>query len=120
LATASGPRAPLGQCHDAHHARGGDRAGTIRTAVGDAETAPDVGPWTTAVRRVSSLMRPEVIGLTILTIAVVAVGLLMLADRAGWRSPLPTLHLSQRWVWTIYLLMALVTALQALRLAGTL
>jgi len=65
-------------------------------------------------------MRPEVLGLTILTIAMVAVGLLMLADRAGWQSPLPRLHLSQRWVVLIYVLMVVVTALQVLRIAWTL
>jgi len=65
-------------------------------------------------------MRPDVLGLTILTIAMVAVGLLMLADRAGWQSPLPRLQLSQRWVVLVYVLMVVVTGLQALWLAWTL
>jgi hypothetical protein len=63
-------------------------------------------------------MRPELIGLVILSIAVVAVGLLMLADRKGWRSPLPAFHLSSRWVGLAYVLMALLAALGALRFAG--
>jgi hypothetical protein len=66
------------------------------------------------------LMRPELIGLTILTVAVVMVGLLMLADRAGWRSPLPALYLRRRWLGLIYLFLILVTALQVLRIAGLL
>jgi hypothetical protein len=63
-------------------------------------------------------MRPELIGLTILIIAVAAVGLLMLADSRGWQSPLPRLNLSRRWMVLVYVLMVIVTALQALRLAG--
>ena len=65
-------------------------------------------------------MPPGLIGLTILTIAVAAVGLLMLADRAGWRSPLPTLRLSPRWVGLFWVLLVAVTALQALRLSALL
>lgn len=65
-------------------------------------------------------MRPEMLSLTILTIAMVAVGLLMLADRAGWRSPLPRLPLSQRWVVVFWVLLVTVTVLQAMRLAWTL
>lgn len=63
-------------------------------------------------------MRPELVSLTILTIAVVVVVLLMLADRAGWRSPLPPLRLDRRWSWLFWVLLALVTALQVLRFAG--
>jgi hypothetical protein len=63
-------------------------------------------------------MRPELIGLMIVAIAVVVVGLLMLADRAGWRSPLPPLRLDRRWSWLFWVLLALVTALQMLRYAG--
>jgi hypothetical protein len=63
-------------------------------------------------------MRPELIGFTIVTIAVVVVGLLMLADRVGWRSPLPPLRLDRRWFWLFWVLLALVTALQVLRFAG--
>ena len=65
-------------------------------------------------------MRPELLSFTILAIAMVVVGLLRLADRAGWQSPLPRLQLSERWVVLIYVLMVVVTALQALRLAWTL
>jgi len=60
------------------------------------------------------------LSVAILSIAVLAVGLLMLADRAGLRSPLPTLHLSPRWMGLIWVLMVGLTALQALRLAGSL
>jgi hypothetical protein len=63
-------------------------------------------------------MRPELIGFTIVTIAVVVVGLLMLADRVGWRSPLPPLRVDRRWSWLFWVLLALVTALQVLRFAG--
>ena len=62
----------------------------------------------------------ELVGPAILTCSVLVVGLLMLADRAGWRSPLPRLDLSQRWVVVIFVLMAILTALQALRLSGAL
>jgi hypothetical protein len=65
-------------------------------------------------------MHPELIGFTILTIAVAAVGLLMVADRKGWKCPLPTLHLSRRWVGLTWVLMVVVTALQVLRFAGVL
>ena len=65
-------------------------------------------------------MRPEMIGPVILSTAVVAVSLLMLADRNGWRSPLPTLHLGSRWVGLTYILMALLAALSGLRFAGVL
>ena len=65
-------------------------------------------------------MPPELVGFTILTIAIVVVGLLMLADRAGWQSPLPRFQLSRRWVMLTYVLMVVVTALQVLWLAGTL
>jgi len=65
-------------------------------------------------------MRPELVGLMILTIAVAMVGLLVLADRAGWRSPLPPLRLSRRWVGLFWVLLVVVTALQALRFAGAL
>jgi hypothetical protein len=51
---------------------------------------------------------------------VAAVGLLMLADRKGWKCPLPTLYLSRHWVGVIWVLMVVVTALQALRFAGVL
>jgi len=65
-------------------------------------------------------MRPELIGLTILAIAVAAVALLMLADSKGWRSPLPRLDLSRRWVVLVYVLMVVVTALQVLRFMAVL
>jgi hypothetical protein len=65
-------------------------------------------------------MRPELVSLAILSIAVLAVSLLVLADRAGWQSPLPRLNLSPRWMGLIWALMVGLTALQALRLAGTL
>ena len=65
-------------------------------------------------------MRPELIGLTILAIAVAAVGLLMLADSKGWRSPLPHLDLSRRWVVLVYVLMVVVTTLQVLRFMAVL
>jgi hypothetical protein len=65
-------------------------------------------------------MSPEQLSVAILSIAVLAVSLLVLADRAGVRSPLPTLHLNPRWMGLIWVLMVVLTALQALRLAGTL
>jgi hypothetical protein len=66
------------------------------------------------------VMRPELIGLVILSSAVVAVSLLMLADSKGWRSPLPAFHLDRRWVGLTYVLMAMLAALSALRFAGVL
>jgi hypothetical protein len=65
-------------------------------------------------------MRPELIGLTIVSIAVLVVGLLMLADRAGWQSPLPRLQLSRQWVVLVYALMVALVALQVLWLVGVL
>jgi hypothetical protein len=65
-------------------------------------------------------MAPELVALTILAIAAIAVGLLMLADRAGWQSPLPRLHLDQRWIGLFWVLLVVATALQALRLSGVL
>lgn len=61
-------------------------------------------------------MPPELVGATILAIGAGAVGLLMLADRAGWRSPLPRLNLDRRWVNLFWVLLIAATALQVLRL----
>jgi hypothetical protein len=65
-------------------------------------------------------MRPELLSFVILTSAVVAVSLLMLADQKGWRSPLPGLHLNPRWWVAVYAVAALLVVLQALQLGGVL
>jgi hypothetical protein len=65
-------------------------------------------------------MPPELISLAILSTAAVAIGLLMVADSKGWRSPLPVFHLSRRSVGLTFVLLAVLAALQALRFAGVL
>ena len=65
-------------------------------------------------------MPPELITLAILGTAATVIGLLMVADNRGWRSPLPVFHLGRRWVGLTFVLLALLAALQALRFAGVL
>ena len=63
-------------------------------------------------------MPPELVSFVILASAGTVVGLLVLADQLGWRSPLPRLELDRRWVVLTWMLMVVLTALQALWLAG--
>ena len=61
-------------------------------------------------------MPPELVSFVILASAGIVVGLLMLADQLGWRSPLPRLELDRRWVVLIWTLMVVLAALQVLRI----